>query len=99
LISLLPQYRRFHPAPQLIEENPAKARLRFALDAIRSEVHEKNRKWSWGFFAERRDDRKAYVELFSKMKKATGGALTGSVSSFPSLPSLNPSFPGSTDVP
>ena len=64
----------------MIEENPAKARLRFALDAIRSEVHEKNRKWSWGFFAERRDDRKAYIGLFTKMKKANGGVLVGEVS-------------------
>lgn len=83
------QYRRFHATPKLIEKNPANARLRFALDAIRSEVHEKNRKWSWGFFAERRDDRNAYVKLFTKMKSATGGELTGDVRSLaPSLLSI-----------
>jgi vacuolar protein sorting-associated protein 13A/C len=58
--------------------SPARERLKFALNAIRSEVHEKNRKWSWEYFAERRDDRKAYVKLFMKSKTASGG-LAGSV--------------------
>lgn len=62
-------YRPFRPAPALLEDNKPKALWRFALDAIGSEVHEKNRKWSWGYFAERRDDRKDYVRLFKAQHK------------------------------
>ncbi|KAM0749832.1 hypothetical protein T439DRAFT_348604 [Meredithblackwellia eburnea MCA 4105] len=62
------EYRKFRPPQALIDENRNKALWRFALDAIRTEVHEKNRKWSWKYFAERRDDRKDYVRLF----KASG---------------------------
>lgn len=74
------EYRKFRPPERLLLESPAKARWRFACDAIRSEVHDRNRRWSWGFLAERRDDRKKYVELYTKMKLANGGVLTGTVS-------------------
>jgi vacuolar protein sorting-associated protein 13A/C len=30
------------------------------------DIHDRNRRWTWEHFAERRDDRKAYVELFKK---------------------------------
>jgi vacuolar protein sorting-associated protein 13A/C len=62
-------YRPFRPALALLEENKSKALWKFALDAIQSEVHEKNKKWSWGYFAERRDDRKDYVRLFKAKHK------------------------------
>lgn len=58
------EYRTFRPSQAQIEQNKSKALWRFATEAIRSEVHEKNRKWSWAYFAERRDDRKDYVRLF-----------------------------------
>lgn len=40
--------------------------LQFALTAIQDEVRERRRKWTWEYFAERRDDRRKYVELFKK---------------------------------
>lgn len=58
------EYRPFRPPQKAIDTNRERALWRFALDAIQTEVHEKNRKWSWEYFAERRDDRKAYVKLF-----------------------------------
>lgn len=33
-----------------------------------SQIHERNRKWTWAYFEERRDDRKAYVELYKNHK-------------------------------
>lgn len=58
------EYRSFRPPQQEIDANRNRALWKFAINAIRTEVHEKNRKWSWAYFAERRDDRKAYVEVF-----------------------------------
>lgn len=58
------EYRSFRPAIKEMEENRAKGLWKFALEAIGTEVHERNRKWSWAFFQERRDDRKDYVALF-----------------------------------
>jgi vacuolar protein sorting-associated protein 13A/C len=44
--------------------NDAKSRLLFAGKAILEGVRERNRKWTWAYFAERRDDRNRYVEVF-----------------------------------
>lgn len=63
------EYQRFRPPPQVFEGNKPRALLRFALDAIRSEVHERNRKWSWDYFRERRDDRREYLRVFKLKEK------------------------------
>ncbi|KIR30243.1 vacuolar protein sorting-associated protein vps13 [Cryptococcus deuterogattii LA55] len=60
------QYHKFRPSEEEFKANPAQARLKFALEAIRSEVHERNRRWSWAYLQERRDTRKQYVDLFVK---------------------------------
>lgn len=70
------QYRKFYPTDKQLIETPARARLRYAANAILSGVQEKNRKWTWAYFAERRDDRNRYVELFQKRLL---GALQGQV--------------------
>ncbi|SCV68005.1 BQ2448_126 [Microbotryum intermedium] len=58
------EYRVFRPPQHEIDVNTNRALWKFATKAILTEVHEKNRKWSWAYFAERRDDRKEYVDLF-----------------------------------
>ncbi|CCL98963.1 uncharacterized protein FIBRA_00971 [Fibroporia radiculosa] len=60
------QYQRYRPSAQELKENRSKALFRFAGRAILDEVHERKRKWTWNYFAERRDDRHRYVELFKK---------------------------------
>lgn len=60
------QYHKFRPSEEEFKASPAQARLQFALEAIRSEVHERNRRWSWDYLQERRDTRKQYVDLFVK---------------------------------
>ncbi|KIY71623.1 vacuolar protein sorting-associated protein 13 [Cylindrobasidium torrendii FP15055 ss-10] len=65
------QYRKYMPESKAIKENPAKARLQFATSAILNTIKEKNRKWTWAYFAERRDDRNRYVELFQKQQLST----------------------------
>ncbi|KAF5370222.1 hypothetical protein D9615_010080 [Tricholomella constricta] len=58
------QYRKFKP--QEFSLSTAKTRLFFAGNAILEGVRERNRKWTWAYFAERRDDRNKYVDLFQK---------------------------------
>lgn len=62
------QYKKYQPQGVTPKEDP-RAWLKFATDAVLSQIHERNRKWSWGYFAERRDDRKRYIELFKRQKK------------------------------
>ncbi|KAF8274093.1 hypothetical protein EI94DRAFT_1696360 [Lactarius quietus] len=56
------RYRR----PEEFKENRPRALLTFAGSAILDSVRERRRRWTWAFFAERRDDRRRYVELFKK---------------------------------
>ncbi|TIC36939.1 hypothetical protein E3Q08_04156 [Wallemia mellicola] len=63
------QYRHFRPSEEALLENKPRALLKFAGKAILNEVHERNRKWTWAYFAERRDDRRLYVELWKEKKE------------------------------
>ncbi|GAA6061937.1 hypothetical protein JCM10212_001505 [Sporobolomyces blumeae] len=67
------EYRIYQPPQEEIDRNRNRALWKFAINAIKSEVHDKHKTWSWAYFAERRDDRKAYVEVF---KAKSRGPLT-----------------------
>ena len=54
-----------------LRKERARLLLRFAMDAIRSEVHDRRRRWTWEFFKERRDDRKRYVELCKRRESVS----------------------------
>ncbi|PPQ64275.1 hypothetical protein CVT24_008413 [Panaeolus cyanescens] len=60
------QYGKYRPTEDVYAINPARARLLHATGAILEGVREKKRKWTWEYFAERRDDRNKYVEIFQK---------------------------------
>lgn len=61
------EYKRDQPGKSP-KEDP-KAWLRFAGNAVLDKIHDRNRRWSWDYFKERRDDRIRYIELFKKKKK------------------------------
>nr|POE47209.1 vacuolar protein sorting-associated protein 13 [Quercus suber] len=61
------EYRKLQPS-ESPKENP-RAWLEFAGKAVLDRIHERNRRWSWAYFAERRDDRKRYITLFKKKRK------------------------------
>lgn len=61
------EYKKLQPK-STPKEDP-KAWLKFAFDAVHSKIQERNRKWTWAYFQERRDDRLRYIELFKKKKK------------------------------
>jgi vacuolar protein sorting-associated protein 13A/C len=56
------KYRR----PEVLKENRPRALLIFAGNAILDSVRERRRRWTWAYFAERRDDRRRYVTLFKQ---------------------------------
>ena len=61
------EYRKLQPAKRP-KEDP-KAWLHFAGKAVLDRIHDRNRRWSWEYFKERRDDRIQYISLFKKKKK------------------------------
>ncbi|KAK5130736.1 hypothetical protein LTR08_001723 [Meristemomyces frigidus] len=61
------EYRKIQPAAA--PKDDPKAWLRFAGKAVLDRIHERNYKWSWAHFAERRDDRRSYIRLFKQKKK------------------------------
>lgn len=55
--------------PEKSPKEDPRAWLRFAGTAVLNKIHERNYRWSWAYFKERRDDRIRYIELFKKKKK------------------------------
>jgi intermembrane lipid transfer protein VPS13 len=64
------QYAKYRSLEGLRENRP-RALLTFAGNAILDSVRDRKRRWTWAFFAERRDDRRRYVELFKKNQPKT----------------------------
>ncbi|KAH7149038.1 hypothetical protein B0J13DRAFT_620943 [Dactylonectria estremocensis] len=62
------EYKKLQPKGVTPKEDP-RAWLQFAGNAVLTKIHEKNRRWSWDYFRERRDDRRRYIELFKKRKQ------------------------------
>ncbi|XDG02739.1 hypothetical protein ABKA04_002354 [Annulohypoxylon sp. FPYF3050] len=61
------EYKRLQPKGVTPKEDP-RAWLKFAGNAVLGKIHERNRRWTWDYFRERRDDRHRYIELFKKKK-------------------------------
>ncbi|KAL9616260.1 MAG: hypothetical protein Q9160_008854 [Pyrenula sp. 1 TL-2023] len=61
------EYKKLQPKSPP-KEDP-RAWLRFAGDSVLAKIHERNRRWTWDYFRERRDDRLRYIELFRKKKR------------------------------
>jgi vacuolar protein sorting-associated protein 13A/C len=62
------EYKKLQPKGVTPQEDP-RAWFKFAGDAVLSKIHERNRKWTWDYFRERRDDRMRYIEVFKKKKQ------------------------------
>jgi hypothetical protein len=56
------EYTCFLPAPRALQVNRARALWAFACAAVRWRVRRQS--WTWGFFAERRDNRRRFIELY-----------------------------------
>ncbi|KKK20473.1 hypothetical protein ARAM_004467 [Aspergillus rambellii] len=67
------EYKKFQPKCRP-KEDP-RAWFRYAGEAVLSKIHDRNRRWSWDYIKDRRDDRIAYIDLFKKKKREE--SLTG----------------------
>ena len=61
------EYRKLQPSTS--PKQDPRAWLQFAGKSVLDRIHDKNKRWSWAYFAERRDDRKQYIMLFKKKKR------------------------------
>lgn len=61
------EYKKLQPKCRPTED--PRAWLQFAGNAVLSKIHERNRRWTWEYIAERRDDRIRYIQLFKKRKR------------------------------
>ncbi|KAG0346597.1 hypothetical protein BG004_001308 [Podila humilis] len=62
------EFRKFRPPKEITPKKDPLAWFQYAGKAILSQIHERNKKWTWAYFEERRDDRLAYVELYKNHK-------------------------------
>lgn len=63
------EYKRHQPKGVTPKEDP-RAWFKFAGDAVLNKIHERNRRWTWDYIRERRDDRLRYIEIFKKKKQS-----------------------------
>src|SRR5690606_20377620 len=61
------EYKKYQRKGVTPKEYP-RAWLKVAGDAVLRKIQERNRRWTWDFIRERRDDRLRYIELFKKKK-------------------------------
>ncbi|KAJ5133749.1 hypothetical protein N7526_005114 [Penicillium atrosanguineum] len=61
------EYKRFQPKTSP-KEDP-RAWMKFAGNAVLRKIHDRNRRWTWDYIKERRDDRLSYINLFKKRKR------------------------------
>lgn len=61
------EYKKKQPA-ESVKEAPRKW-LQFAGTSVLTKIHDRNRKWSWEYFKERRDQRLKYIQLFKRRRR------------------------------
>ncbi|KAJ3106617.1 hypothetical protein HDU97_005982 [Phlyctochytrium planicorne] len=69
------QFRKYRPPRTITPLIDPRAWFKYAGTCILSEIHERNAKWTWAYFAERRDDRILYIKLH-KLSKAEGATIS-----------------------
>ena len=60
------EYKKYQP--QKSHKEDPRAWIRFAGQAVLRSIHEKNRRWTWDFMKERKEQRIQYIDLHKKKK-------------------------------
>ncbi|KAI8319824.1 hypothetical protein GQ54DRAFT_264680 [Martensiomyces pterosporus] len=66
------RYRKHHPPPGVRPKDDPKAWLLFAMRSVYDEVHDHNRRRTWEFLEERRDDRLLFLRIYTAFKVNSG---------------------------
>ena len=61
------EYKKYQP--KVTPKEDPRAWIRFAGQAVLRKIQDRNRRWTWDYMRERRDDRVRYIELFKQKKK------------------------------
>ncbi|EXJ82284.1 hypothetical protein A1O3_06097 [Capronia epimyces CBS 606.96] len=73
LVDLMHYFVRHHEfkkdQPEASPKEDPRAWLKFAGSSVLNRIHDRNRKWTWDYFKERRDTRLKYIDLFKKKKR------------------------------
>ncbi|KAI8844441.1 hypothetical protein BJ741DRAFT_543605 [Chytriomyces cf. hyalinus JEL632] len=69
------KYRKFKPPRSITPLMDPSAWFKFAGTCVLNDIHEKNKKWTWNYFAERRDNRVLYIKLFKASKSVSNPSL------------------------
>jgi vacuolar protein sorting-associated protein 13A/C len=69
--SYLTKFRKYRPPKSITPKLDPKAWIKYAITCVLSKIKERNEKWTWKYFAARRDRRKLYMDLYVKLKLET----------------------------
>lgn len=67
------KYKELHPPTDMTPKSHPMEFFRFAGNAVLSEIHERNERWTWKRIKQRSEDRKTYIECYvqNKLDRAT----------------------------
>ncbi|KAI9253785.1 hypothetical protein BDA99DRAFT_443164 [Phascolomyces articulosus] len=67
------KYLHLHPGPGITPKTKPKEYFQFAANAVLSEIHDRNYRWTWDHFKKRRDERLAYIDCYvdNQLKRAS----------------------------
>jgi vacuolar protein sorting-associated protein 13A/C len=68
------QYRKFRPSLTSAPKTHPLDWFRYAGTAVLSGIQEKYHRWSWDYFKQRRDDRKSYIDVYTRHRRGTASA-------------------------
>ena len=55
--------------PKATPKEDPRAWLKFAGEAVHRQIHDRNKRWTWDYIRERKQDRNKYIDFFKKKKK------------------------------
>ncbi|KAI8644804.1 hypothetical protein BD408DRAFT_104972 [Parasitella parasitica] len=62
------KYKKLHPSSDMTPKSDPLAYFKFAGNAVLSEIHERNERWTWKRIKQRSDNRKLYLECYVQHK-------------------------------
>ncbi|KAG0185188.1 hypothetical protein DFQ28_009826 [Apophysomyces sp. BC1034] len=65
------KYLKHRPPQGMTPKSNPREFFRFAGNAILAEIHERNYKWTWAHFKQRREERLSYIECYTAQKMQT----------------------------
>ncbi|OAD68026.1 hypothetical protein PHYBLDRAFT_57710 [Phycomyces blakesleeanus NRRL 1555(-)] len=58
------KYQKLHPPSTVTPRTDPRAYFQFAANAVLSEIHERNQRWTWAHIKQRRQDRLDYIDCY-----------------------------------